>query len=62
MAVVSLRCYMWAFSSCSRCGAWASYRGGFFLVLEHRLYAHRLQYSCSLWALEHELGSCDTWA
>ena len=32
MAVVSLRCHMWAFSGCSRCGAWASYCGGVFLV------------------------------
>ena len=62
MAVVSLHSYMWAFSGCSKRGACTSHCAGFLLVLEHRLYVYRLRYSCSLWALEHELGSCDTWA
>ena len=43
LAVLSLHCYMWAFSSCSEhrllsnCGVWTSHCGGF---------------SCGVWVLE----------
>ena len=43
LAVLSLHCYMWAFSSCSEhrllsnCGVWTSHYGGF---------------SCGVWVLE----------
>ena len=53
LAVLGLRCCVWAFSSCGEQGypllwSWASRCGGFS--------------SCVSWALGHRLNSCGAWA
>ena len=74
MAVLGLRCYVWAFlqlrraGATLRCGARASHCGGFSCCGARALgawasvvVAPRLS-SCGLWALEHRLSSCGAWA
>ena len=63
MAALGLDCCVWAFSGCgvwellSRCGAWASHRGGFFCCRARALGCAGFGV-CGSQALDHRLSIC----
>ena len=65
LAVLGLRCFAPAFSSCRRttlcCNVWASHCSGFSCCRALTLGRTGL-HSCSMWALEHGHSSCGVWA